>query len=68
LLLLLLCAASELTIFAPCNEAMKHVPQIFGLDNLSEFFMNEAALKEVSTMRRSLLYSAGPVDLNFCLL
>lgn len=37
---------SELTIFAPCNEAMKHVPQIFGLDNLSEFFMDEAALKQ----------------------
>lgn len=27
---------------------MKHVPRIFGLDDLGEFFMDEAALKQVS--------------------
>lgn len=48
LFFLRMCAASLLTIFAPCNQAMKQVPGMFDEDFMLSFRDNKDKLKEVS--------------------
>lgn len=50
-------AASLLTIFAPCNQAMKQVPDMFDEDFMLTFTNNKDKLKEVSM---SLPLSCSP--------